>query len=194
MPHSLHNAWANILTCHCMANLHTGPLAPIYPPLPLPGSFQRRISKRYVGSSRNYFSCQFFLQFMGRSCSSQGASVTLKLPLFISEWSLGESTGQIHCAKTRATVCLQSQSPRIRSHQRLQQCAPDQCRSAASIRRVQLLWKVWSNTIWTWLEWVLNFVQCLVLSVVINIDVIIIKIKKECKDSTRKNKKTDRSW
>ena len=60
-----------------------------YPPLPLPGRFQRHVYiEQYEGSSGNYFSCQFFLQFMGTSCSSQGASATLKFPLFMSEWNL----------------------------------------------------------------------------------------------------------
>lgn len=52
-----------------------------YPPLPLPGIFQTRISEQYVGSSQNHFSCQFFLQFMGTSCSSQGILKFLKIPL-----------------------------------------------------------------------------------------------------------------
>lgn len=64
-----------------------------YPPLPLPGRFQTRISEQYVGSSQNYFSCQFFLQFMGTSCSYQGILQFLKIPLshFPSSFQRGNS-------------------------------------------------------------------------------------------------------
>ena len=127
IPHSLCNAWSNILTCHFMANLHTGPLAPI---LTHPSHFQADFRDTFTlnnmkGPVGTISHASFSFSSWGQAAHLRGLQPLSSFPSSCQSEISREGTGWIQCAKTRATVYLQSQSPHIRSHQQLQQCALD---------------------------------------------------------------------